>query len=409
MRLAVELGAKRIRLAVVDVQGGRARVLASRSVAEALGDAVADELVVVHPPDWTDAAVRAAAATVAGHAGSVRTRSSALAAATEATARTPVPPGPLAVIQADPAGVTATVLSGERALACRRPPGGAPPDALAAVTAAAGIPPHALTGGVLLLAPDPGRWLAPLADLVGEPPLVPPDPDRLAVLGALRPSVLPTARRTPSPTPPPPALADGLLAPPPRRRRRRRARAALAALAVPTLAAVTAGLAAAVVEDPPPPAHTAGILAQYDYTVSLPAGWHHSGGDPDLRRTLLTPAGAPDGSDLISIEQHPLGYDGIAERDRAVRELAERLRLARATGADLTDLDTDLDAPTPPGARGFSTYRQRQPRRGAEVDWYVLFDRDAQLSVGCQRTPAGADAVRAACAEVIASIRLHPP
>jgi type VII secretion-associated protein (TIGR03931 family) len=44
---------------------------------------------------------------------------------------------------------------------------------------------------------------------------------------------------------------------------------------------------------------------------------------------------------------------------------------------------------------------------GADVDWYVLFDRDAQLSVGCQHTEAGADAVRAACDQVLRSLRLR--
>jgi hypothetical protein len=38
----------------------------------------------------------------------------------------------------------------------------------------------------------------------------------------------------------------------------------------------------------------------------------------------------------------------------------------------------------------------------------VLFDRDAQLSVGCQRTSTGADPVRAACAEVVRTLRTRP-
>ncbi|MBO0878557.1 MAG: type VII secretion-associated protein, partial [Pseudonocardia sp.] len=204
-------------------------------------------------------------------------------------------------------------------------------------------------------------------------------------------------------------LAAGLLAPP---RRRRRVGALLAGLVVPVLAAISSGLvtglvgeaagsvSAATVEAP-----DGGELAQYGYTVRLPAGWRHSGGLPERRRTLLTPVGAPDGSDLISIEQHPLGYDGVAERDRAVRELGERLRAARAAGSELTDLGVTADV----ADREFVTYRQRQPHLGAEVDWYVLFEAGTQLSIGCQRTPAGAEAVRAACSEVIASVRLRHP
>jgi type VII secretion-associated protein (TIGR03931 family) len=284
-------------------------------------------------------------------------------------------------------------------LAHRHLPGARPADALAAVSATAAVPPYALTGGVLLLAPDPVRWAGPLAELVGEPPLMPADADRLAVLGALRP-----ARRTgsvprPAPVRPPEpvgeALAAGLLAPP---RRRRRISALLAGLAMPVLAAVASGLLTGLVTglvgeasggsaaaSPPVEARGGGELAQYGYTVRLPAGWQHSGGLPQRRRTLLTPAGAPNGSDLISIEQHPLGYDGVAERDRAVRELDQRLRAARAGGGELTG----LGAPTKVAGREFSTYRQRQPLLGTEVDWYVLFERDTQLSIGASaRRPA---------------------
>jgi type VII secretion-associated protein (TIGR03931 family) len=431
VRLSVELGAERTRLAVVTGAGARTlpSVPASAPVTGAVAGAVAAcgarsapaELVVVHPPHWTEAAVRAALARLAGCATSVRATSSALAAATEAAARTPLPPGPLAVVQAYPAGPTVTVLSDSRSrrvLAHRHRPGGRPTDALAAATAVAAVPPYALTGGVLLLVPDPARWAGPLAKLVGEPPLMPADADRLAVLGALRP-----ARRSGSPPEPAPVrravrpteasaaglLAAGLLARP---RRRRRAGALLAGLALPGLAAVASGLVTGLVGEEsggsvtaaPVEARDGGELAQYGYAMRLPAGWRHSGGLPERRRTLLTPAGAPAGSDLISIEQHPLGYDGVAERDRAVRELGERLRAARAAGAELTG----LGVPATVADREFVTYSQRQPLLGAEVDWYVLFEADSQLSIGCQHTPAGAEAVRAACAEVIASVRLRP-
>lgn len=428
MRLAVELGAARTRLAVLD--GAEARILPpappSVSVPAAVSGAAGrrpDELVVVHPPHWSPAAVRTAGARLADRAASVRVTSAAHAAATELAARTPLPPGPLAVVHVDPAAVTVTVLAGARSarvLACRRLPGASPPDALAAVTAAARLPPYALTAGVLLLAPDPARWRAPLAALVGEPPLAPSDADRLALLGALRPprrARTRSLRRTALPADPAPpgdewsgeALAAGLLAPPPVRRR---IRPVLLALALPLLAAAAAGLVAALLAEasgrsgPVARADAAdGVLAQYDYALRLPAGWRHSGGLPERRRTLLTPAGAPNGSDLISVEQHPLGYDGAAERDRAVRELGEQLRQARAAGADLTEPTGRVRL----GDREFATYRERQPLLGAEVDWYVLFERDAQLSVGCRHGPAGVDAVRAACAEVTASVQHRTP
>jgi len=51
------------------------------------------------------------------------------------------------------------------------------------------------------------------------------------------------------------------------------------------------------------------------------------------------------------------------------------------------------------------TYREtvRGPDR-AEVDWYVVLDGEAQLSVGCRHTAAGAARVAAACATVVDSL-----
>ena len=49
----------------------------------------------------------------------------------------------------------------------------------------------------------------------------------------------------------------------------------------------------------------------------------------------------------------------------------------------------------------------RETARGtdrAEVDWYVVLDGEAQLSVGCRHTAAGAARVAAACATVVDSL-----
>jgi type VII secretion-associated protein (TIGR03931 family) len=147
---------------------------------------------------------------------------------------------------------------------------------------------------------------------------------------------------------------------------------------------------------PAPPA----VLAQYDYSLRLPSGWRHSGGLPERRRTLLTPAGAPEGSDLISVEQTALGYDSAAEPDRAYRELHDRFRREAATDAALTGLTMSATY----AGRTVIAYHQALPTRRAEVDWYVLFDRDAQFSVGCQHTASGAAEVGKACAGVVASL-----
>jgi type VII secretion-associated protein (TIGR03931 family) len=438
MRLAVELGAPRIQLAVANGPEEPAYPLPSAPASVPALDAVRtaarryggrlEELVAVHPPEWAERTVRAAAAELAGCAASIRTSSSALATAREVIARTQLPPGPLAVLHLGPDGARATVLpaAGLTTASTGRPPPGRcsraadPVAALTVSCAAAGIPPYALTGGVLLISATsaPSELVERLTDLVGAAPRRLTEAEDLAVLGALRPAPGAVACRTvslPAPAPiPDGALAAGLLpAPHPPRSR-------AAVLAVPTLAAVLAGVLSALLAGPisgmgnglAGPFGTSrqaqqpsagGVLAQYDYSVRLPAGWQHSGGLPERRRTLLTPTGGPNGSDLISIEQTPLGYDSAAERDRAFRELRDRYQQARDAGADLAEFTLS----TRVAGRDVIAYRQRQPRLGAEVEWYVLFEGDDQLSVGCQHTPRGAETVRAACAEVVGSLRVR--
>lgn len=201
-------------------------------------------------------------------------------------------------------------------------------------------------------------------------------------------------------------LGAGLLTPPPRTRRA--GRVLTAAFAV-----VAAGLATAYgvsritpLAPPGPPSRPEpAVLAQYDYVLRLPDGWRHSGGLPERRRILLTPAAAPAGSDLITVEQTALGYDSAAEPDRAYRELHDRFRREAATDPTITGLTMS----TTYAGRTVIAYRQAMPVRRAEVDWYVLFDRDAQLSVGCQHTPSGVAAVGAACAGVVASLARRTP
>jgi len=208
-------------------------------------------------------------------------------------------------------------------------------------------------------------------------------------------------------------LAAGLLPPARRSRRTGRVRAA-APGGRAVLAVLLAGLATACVvwrltgeagSSPTPATAGPAVLAQYDYVLRLPAGWRHSGGLPQRRRTLLTPAATPEGSDLVTVEQTPLGYDSAAEPDRAYRELHDRFRGEAATDPALTGLTMSATY----AGRTVIAYHQRLPVLRAEVDWYVLFDRDAQLSVGCQHTASGAGRVGAACAEVVASLARRAP
>jgi type VII secretion-associated protein (TIGR03931 family) len=273
-------------------------------------------------------------------------------------------------------------------------------------------PPVLLVGGV---ARTP--LLAELLDAAGVADVrVAVRPDAAAVVGALRlpPKLLgppspacgggtvspfgPSLGPSPVPRGGPPA-AFWLPPVPPSRRRPLRGVAGAAAAAVALSGLYAAG---AALPAEPGPLAVAGELVQYGYAVRLPRGWAHTGGLPERRRSLLTPTGAPDGGNLISVERSPLGYDADAEPQRARAELRAEFVRAAAGGAPLTGFDDDARF----AGRPVVMYREAAGGAdAAQVDWYVVLDGDAQLSVGCRHTDAGAAAVAAACATVVASLR----
>jgi type VII secretion-associated protein (TIGR03931 family) len=270
--------------------------------------------------------------------------------------------------------------------------------ALAEVVAAAGEPVSVLlTGGV---ARSP--LLAERVDAAGfaAEVRVAARPDLAAVLGALTLDLPPPAPRAFAPSHAP----RWLPAPPPVGRTRRWGAAALVAVVVGGLAGAGTAVAMpvwapAAAPAPAAPAPGAGVLVQYGYRLDVPPGWEHTGGLPERRRSLLTRVGAPQGTDLIAVERTPLGYDAAAEPERAAAEMRAVFDEAVAAGARLSGYGA-----AEVGGRPVTTYRQ-QEHDGAVVEWYVVLDGDAQLSVGCRHTAAGTAAVRAACAVVVGSVR----
>lgn len=236
-------------------------------------------------------------------------------------------------------------------VAGRRPDGGDPwgPEAAAVVGAA-------VLGASVLADPGPDTVVPPPG--AGE---VPEEPGRPGV---------------PGPATPPAEGPD-------------RARAAIVVAGV--LGAVLLGTG--LLLGGPRPATPAGAtVAQYGYAAALPTGWEHTGGDPQRRRVLLTPAGGPDGADLLVLERSPLGYDAGREPDRARRELA-------ALVGD--------PGPVPATVGGRAVLRWTEtPGDGTVVDWHVVFSGTDELVAGCRR-PVGAP-VAAACAEVVATLHRVP-
>lgn len=419
IRVAVQVGAATVRVAVAGprstpqlvAQLPRERYPGLAEVVVTWAGARPAELVLVHSAGASQEAVAAEVAAAAPLAATVRAVSAPRAAAAGTDA--------VAVLDAGHSGVEVTVLGGGHA---HVPCGGAvldaelgvapavrerlsllpearvapiladvlagPVAALRALLDQAGVDgPVLLVGGV---ARTPG--LAELVDAAGiRPALVAALPEAAAVLGALHAS---PAAADAEPDPP-----RSLLPAPPTRPSvvRRRVGATVTAVA---LAGALLAVGQVLPREAAPTAAAAGAgVVQYGYRAALPEGWAHTGGRPERRRTLLTPATAPQGSDLVAIEASPLGYDPAAEPERAARELRAVYDAGTAGGAQLSDYDP---AATYAG-RSVTAYRQRNPD-GLVVDWYVLFERDTQLSVGCQHTAAGAAAVATACAAVVGTL-----
>jgi type VII secretion-associated protein (TIGR03931 family) len=258
---------------------------------------------------------------------------------------------------------------------------------LAAAPAAPG--PVLLVGGVAR-----APLLAEVVDAAGvADAVVSPRPDAAAVLGALALPPVPVEAAHPEAMAPQPRLLPPVPRPPPRRLRR-----GLMGVAGVGVAGALLGAGSLLPGGSAPAAVPSGVLVQYGYRLDVPSGWEHTGGLPERRRSLLTPAATPDGSDLIAVERTPLGYVSAAEPDRAHAELRAVYDAAVAAGSPLSGFADDRVR-----GRAVTTYQQRDG--SSVVEWFVVLDADAQLSVGCRHTPSGTQAVRAACEVVVGSIR----
>ncbi|WP_075742903.1 MULTISPECIES: type VII secretion-associated protein [Actinoalloteichus] len=136
-------------------------------------------------------------------------------------------------------------------------------------------------------------------------------------------------------------------------------------------------------------------IAQYDYRFLAPAGWEQSGGDAQRRSVQIRPVDSTPDTDLIVVEEWLLDYDSDADRERAVGEVR---RNYDAASAEVSGLDETAEF------AGREVIHYRQQLSTAEVDWYVYFDGEVQVNVGCQHTEAGATAVAQACEQVVASL-----
>jgi type VII secretion-associated protein (TIGR03931 family) len=143
------------------------------------------------------------------------------------------------------------------------------------------------------------------------------------------------------------------------------------------------------------------LIAQYEYQFTLPVDWLQTGGDASQLRTEVKPTDAQGGDDLVLVQQIRLSFDSDEDRPRAVDQLRNEFE---AAGETFTGFDDD----TTYAGREVIHYRQALPNMDATVDWYVVFQRSTQVSVGCQHENSGSsDAeVAAACEMIVRTLRI---
>ena len=219
-----------------------------------------------------------------------------------------------------------------------------------------------------------------------------------------------TRRITPPPSPPagfpqPSYYPPPGPAPAPVPRRRSRVPLLVTAVAV-VVAVVGASVAYALTRDddiaggPTTPTTTASgavggkTVAQYDYSFVAPTGWQQTGGQVETRKVLLKPE--PPGSDLdvIAVEERLLNYDATRDRARAETELRGQYDQRE----NVSDFDPSADF------AGKDVVYYREVVGSAVIDWYVLFQDDVQVGVGCQYPSDGRDRVRPACEQVVGTL-----
>lgn len=212
------------------------------------------------------------------------------------------------------------------------------------------------------------------------------------------------------PVAPPPRPLPALPPTPPVSSSKRRsallltAAAALAAVIATVLVIALNGGNASRSRATPAPSVTSSpgrLIAQYEYQFTLPTDWLQTGGDPTQLRTEVKPADAPGGDDLVLVQQIRLSFDSDADRGRAVDKLRTEFNNAG-------DTFTGFDDATTYAGRQVIHYQQALPNKNATVDWYVVFQRNTQVSVGCQHQNSGGrgDEVAAACETIVRTLRI---
>jgi molecular chaperone DnaK len=142
------------------------------------------------------------------------------------------------------------------------------------------------------------------------------------------------------------------------------------------------------------------VVSAFAHGYELPAGWIPDGTDAAARRSRIRPVDQPRGPNLIAVQESALTSP---DPQSARAQLLAGFEAARTGGGGVSDLQPD----TTFAGRKVATYRQ-VAAPGTTVQWVVVFTGTTQLSVGCRHDDRAGDAVLAACARVVSTLRSPP-
>lgn len=139
------------------------------------------------------------------------------------------------------------------------------------------------------------------------------------------------------------------------------------------------------------------MVAQFSYQFDHPPDWEQTDLIRDEHRVVVRPASAPDGTDLISVQQFSLSYDFDDDRERFLSELRSGLD---ETGRDYVRFNPDFVFV------GRTVIHYTEQADDSTVEWFVVGADQVQVSVGCRWTPDAKDEVESACEEVVRTLRI---
>ncbi|MET0132061.1 MAG: type VII secretion-associated protein [Kibdelosporangium sp.] len=183
--------------------------------------------------------------------------------------------------------------------------------------------------------------------------------------------------------------------PPPQARQRKKGPWLITVGVLMVVAAAVLTFVLTGTDEPPPPSGR--TIAQFDYQFTMPLDWKQVSADTQNREVRVKPENAEQGIETVIVQELALNFDGSAERDRAVRTLRGKYQQStlRLEG---------LDEKATYAGRQVVSYRQLLDK--ATVEWFVLFEGRAQVSIGCQYADAARDRVMSACDQVVRTMKV---